>query len=485
MPTSRSVWTAYREFLINYICSVWRKEKTMMAEEKVLKTVASKEVINNKEYNKEVFNDYEFSPVPYEMKNTWQSQTFIWLGVGFCLTAFTLGGQIALGLGFWPTVAAVLIGGVILTIIAALCGAIGVKSGLSSTVSSRFTFGKYGAMVFGVIVALSNMGWFGYQCTFFGNSIVSMFKMVAGIDVNITVSIVIGGLLMMVTAIVGYKGIKMLSQVGVPLLFALVIAGIIKTFARVPAADVFNAVPSATISFATAVSLMIGSFIVGVSIVQDFTRYSKTVKDSTIGVTLGFTLGYPAVVICGAIFASAFQNNDLTDVMINILGFGYIAAFIIIVATWTTNDNNLYQSTLGLTNTFHGQLKLPRWVITAICGVFATFLGAIGMIDWLIPFLSLLCVLIPPIAGAMLADFYILKNSDKYSYDKIDQIPNVRVDTGIGAVAGCLVGLCMNEAPVGFGIPAMVRLSNTLPTALVAMFVSVIVVVIINKIAKK
>ena len=84
----------------------------------------------------EVFNDYEFSPVPDDKKNTWKSQVFVWLGVGFCLTAFTLGGQIALGLGFWPTVAAVLIGGVILTIIGALCGAIGIKSGLSSTVSS-------------------------------------------------------------------------------------------------------------------------------------------------------------------------------------------------------------------------------------------------------------------------------------------------------------------------------------------------------------
>ena len=84
----------------------------------------------------EVFNDYEFSPVPDEKKNTWKSQIFVWLGVGFCLTAFTLGGQIALGLGFWPTVAAVFIGGIILTLVGILCGAIGVRSGLSSTVSS-------------------------------------------------------------------------------------------------------------------------------------------------------------------------------------------------------------------------------------------------------------------------------------------------------------------------------------------------------------
>ena len=42
--------------------------------------------------SEETFNDYEFSPVPDEKKNTWKAQVFVWLGVGFCLTAFTLGG---------------------------------------------------------------------------------------------------------------------------------------------------------------------------------------------------------------------------------------------------------------------------------------------------------------------------------------------------------------------------------------------------------
>lgn len=341
------------------------------------------------------------------------------------------------------------------------------------------------AIVFGLINALCNFGWFGYQCTFFGSSITSMFKLAAGVDVNMTLCIVIGGLLMMLTAIVGYKGIKTLSQVGVPLLFLLVIAGVVKTFTIVPAAEIFSAAPAAPISFAAAVSLMVGSFIVGVSIVQDFTRYSKAVKDSSIGVTLGFTIGYPAVVICGAIFACAFQSNDLTDTLIHVLGFGYIAAFIIVVATWTTNDNNLYQSVLGLTNACHGIIRLPRWVTTAICGVIATIMGAMGMIDWLVPFLNLLCVIIPPITGAMLADFYLLGNADKYRFDQMEKIPNFRADTSIGAIFGCLVGLCMNEPPVGFGISFMVRLANVVPTALVAMACSIVVVIAANRLLKK
>ena len=45
------------------------------------------------------------------------------------------------------------------------------------------------------------------------------------------------------------------------------VAGIVMTLVKVPAADIFGAVPAAPMSFATAVSLMVGSFIVGVSIV--------------------------------------------------------------------------------------------------------------------------------------------------------------------------------------------------------------------------
>ncbi len=101
------------------------------------------------------------------------------------------------------------------------------------------------------------------------------------------------------------------------------------------------------------------------------------------------------MVICGAIFASAFQSNDLTNTLIHVLDFGIFAAVIIIIATWTTNDNNLYQSVLGLTNAFHGKIHLPRWAITAVCGLIATALGAIGVIEWLLPFLNILSVVVP------------------------------------------------------------------------------------------
>ena len=108
----------------------------------------------------EVFNDYEFSPVPDEKKNTWKSQIFVWLGVGFCLTAFTLGGQIALGLGFWPTVAAVFIGGIILfvllkIIIAVVIRAADVVNKLPVIGTANKIVGAVIGCIYGVVLALA------------------------------------------------------------------------------------------------------------------------------------------------------------------------------------------------------------------------------------------------------------------------------------------------------------------------------------------
>ena len=90
-------------------------------------------------------------------------------------------------------------------------------------------------------------------------------------------------------------------------------------------------------------------------------------------------------------------------------------------------------------------------------------------------------MVVPPITGAMLADFYLLKNADNYKFERMNQIPKARLDTSVGAIVGCLVGFCMNEPPVGFGIPVLVKLSIVIPTPLVAMACSVVVVLIVNK----
>lgn len=429
-----------------------------------------------------ILDDYENRPVPPEKCFGWYQQGAVWLGCGFCLAAFSLGGQLAEGLGFGKACIALLLGCVILTIMSAAIGAIGATTHLSSSVTSRFTFGIGGAKIFGLICAVSLFGWFGYQCSFFGQSAVAVVKMAAGVSPNESVLTVIGGLAMMITAIIGYRGIKMLSNFGVPMLFLLVIAAVIKTLTQISFGDIVSSGPVGTsITLGSGIVLVVGSFAVGASMIPDFSRYSKTVKDSNIGCFLGYGIGYFLIVFMGMIFTYAFSENNFTNILINKLGFGYIAAFVLIVATWTTNDNNLYQSVLGISNAIDGVVKVPRVALTVVVGIISTAFGALGVVNIFVPFLCFLGVVIPPLAAVIIADYYFF-NKNNYDYAKIDKQPSFYVNNCIAALIGILIGCTMNAAPYGFQVPFMMSLATKIPSSLIAMSASIVACIVVNKV---
>ena len=58
--------------------------------------------------------------------------------------------------------------------------------------------------------------------------------------------------------------------------------------------------------------------------------------------------------------------------MIESLGLGFFGAVVLIIGQWTTNDNNLYTSVLGLMNTLDGVVKISRMKLTFIVGIIST-----------------------------------------------------------------------------------------------------------------
>ncbi|MCY9411277.1 cytosine permease, partial [Bacillus haynesii] len=85
-------------------------------------------------------------------------------------------------------------------------GVMGAKYGISTTVLARQAFGRYGSSLFGIVLALTlGIGWFGWQVAFFGTTISEMFPGVWLAKPE--VAIVWGGILMILTAFIGYRGL--------------------------------------------------------------------------------------------------------------------------------------------------------------------------------------------------------------------------------------------------------------------------------------
>ena len=399
----------------------------------------------------EKFNDYEKTPVPAARQQTWFQQGMVWLGAGFGLSGLATGGLLANGLGFRDMVLVSILGSVIITIIGALNAYINTHTHLSTSFTSRYAFGVKGAKVFGIILCLSNFGWYAFQADLFGNTVSSIIREVGGANIPSVVFTILGGLAMSLTAILGFKAIKALSEFGLPLLFLLCIIAVWKTTQTIPLSQIMSAGPvGEPITIPMGISIVVGSFAVGIAVIGDFSRFSKSRKDTVIGVSIWHCIGYVPVLMCGAFFNYAFHNWNIVEVMIEYLGLGVFAALVLIIGQWTTNDNNLYTSVLGLTNTLDGILNIPRMRLTFIIGIISTAIAGLGVYKYFVNFLSILGVFIAPVTGILIADFYLLSRK---AYN--DPSMSAAGHTNIGALAAwgisSFVGLTMTAGPIGFG----------------------------------
>lgn len=161
----------------------------------------------------------------------------------------------------------------------------------------------------------------------------------------------------------------------------------------------------------------------------------------------GMLIGFPVVLILGAIMVKGSGGEvDFSKVMLaNNSGFwAFLAVVAIILAAWTTNDNNLYSGALSLNAMFP---KLKKWVITIASGVVGTALALAGIntAGGFQTFLGLVAVLIPPAASIMIFDYYLFRGEQNKNFDcdRIEESADARwiplISWAVGSVFGFLV----------------------------------------------
>lgn len=430
----------------------------------------------------ETFNDYEKTPVPEKARQTWFQQGMVWLGSGFGLSGLATGGVLADGLSFQDLLLVCILGSMIVTVVGTLNALVSTHTHLATSFTCRRSFGIKGSKIIGIILCFSSFGWYAYQADMFGTTVAAVLKQTNGLDVNHIIFTVIGGLAMSLTAIMGFKAIKLLSEVGLPLLFVLCLIAIWKTFSTLSPAEIWNAGPVSTpITIPMGISLVVGSFAVGATMVGDFSRFSKSKKDCVIGVSLGHFWGYIPIMLFGAVFNYAFKNWNMVEVMIASLGMGLFGAIVLVIGQWTTNDNNLYSSVLGLMNTLDGVSRIPRMRLTFIAGFISTAIAALGVYTYFVNFLSLLGVFIAPIGGILIADFYIC---NRKSYDEGEETiqKGFKWDAILAWVIASLVGLSMTARPIGFGW--FVQVGDVFPVSLICILVAMFIYSVSQKLRK-
>jgi cytosine permease len=396
-------------------------------------------------------DDYALQRVPHHARYHWFSIAAQRFGQVSALSQFLLGATLGVGMSFWGAVGAITLGAVILEIVAILLGIIGVREGMSTSVLARWTgFGRYGAGLIGLVVAVSLIGWFGIQNAVFAQGLHSLLG-----GPPLWAWTLIAGAFITLIVVYGFASMQWIAYVTVPLFVVLAGWSITVELSKHSFGSlVTSPAPGPHLSMTAGTTLVAGGFIVGAVITPDMTRYNRSVADVVKQTVLGITLGEYVIGLIGVLLAHAVRTGDVVAIVTSTSGTA--GTVILIAATLKINDWNLYSSSLGFVNiidTLFGR-RVNRALVTIGLGTAGTLLAAAGILDRFQDFLTILGIAVPPIAGIMVAEYFLVRRWRGDLDAARDTVPR-EAPAWVPATLVVWVGAFLVGKYLSWGIPAL------------------------------
>lgn len=339
--------------------------------------------------------------IPEEDRRPWRSTGMVFTGVYICTASIIEGLSIIGGLPFYQAILAQFVGFIIFLTLILIQGNIGTETGLTTYMLARKSFGLKGSNIVSLVVLLGDFGWFAIQSRATAESLVAMFG-----GGNISVVSIICGLLMMVTALLGYRAIAIISVPTVIYTFGVMgylaissISGGAISFseviARAPISDPFT--------FAAGISIVVGGMAVGAVGAPDITRFSRSKKDNFKAL---FFMVLPVAIIqpIASMIVGLYANSSNMAYVLTKMG-GILGMVLVVLGGWTSNDNNLYSSSLALSEILG---KGKRWQLTIVIGVLGSIVAGIIDMSLYENLMFILGAFALPILGVTISDYYIL-----------------------------------------------------------------------------
>ena len=351
--------------------------------------------------------------VPADTRIGWFGLATMWFGGVISVPALLVGATLIGGLGFGPALLWSGLGFLIVGSSMALLGARAAQLGADTRALATRAFGETGArVVLGLVVGVPLMGWFGVQTAIAAGSLVHIVERSFGLRWSLPPVALVLGATMTLTAVAGFGALKWLNYLAVPAKVALVGFGVAMALQAQGLGPVWawQPDPAKAIDPLTAIGMAVGFVAVAAVIAPDYARQARTGRDAMLGCLLGLVPAAVALAAAGALLAIAQRTHDIVEIYAR-LGWPLLALSVLIVATWTTNVMNVYSAGLALDGLLGG---LPGWgpqrraLATAVAGLIGSALAAAGILDRLTGFLSLLTLTVMPIAGAMIAAWWLL-----------------------------------------------------------------------------
>ena len=395
--------------------------------------------------------DFPLSEAPRSARKGLLSISMVLFSFTFFTGTMFAGGKLGMAFNFVDMLWIAAIGNTLLALYAAALALIASRSGLNTVLMGRFCFGEAGSRLSDFLLGFAELGWYAWGTATVAIVLVKMLGLAEGFTLPLMVFFGMG---FSITAIIGYKGLDVLSRVSVPLMFVLLIVSMYIATQHVGGFSGLAAViPHDTMSVSAAITMVFGTFASGATQATNWTRLSRSGRIAVTASVVSFLLGNGLMIVAGAWCAMVYQQADIVEVMM-LQGLSFAAVIMLCLNLWTIQGPTIYNVAAATCHLVRSERRRTMTLLAAAVGV---LLAMGGMYEMLIPFLVLLGSVIPPIGGVIMADFWF-RHRGKYPALASVQLPRYNL-AGLTAyaVGALLAYLSPWIAPlVGIGASAIV-----------------------------
>jgi NCS1 family nucleobase:cation symporter-1 len=389
----------------------------------------------------------DLAPVPPEQR-TWTVWNFaaLWVSMAACIPTYMLASSlIGGGMNWWQAILTIFLGNLIVLIPMVLNAHAGTRYGIPFPVYCRAAFGTLGANVPALLRALVACGWFGIQAWIGGNAIYQILAIfipafgkaapIAALGISLpqlACFLFFWGINMWVIHR-GIHTIRVLLSIKAPLLIVLGLALLWWAYDRAGGFGPILSQPSAFdpgqpkagrffAFFVPALTGMIGFWATLSLNIPDFSRYARTQRDQVIGQSIGLppTMALYAFIGVAVTSATTIIYGETIWDPVNVLTrftnpfVHVVSMFALCIATLATN---IAANVVSPANDFAN--VAPRHISFRAGGYITGVIGVLIMpwklvadpngyiFTWLVGYSALL----GPIAGILIADYFILRRT--------------------------------------------------------------------------
>ncbi len=346
--------------------------------------------------------DYPVTPVPRHARRSFFSIAVVLLGFTVFTPTMLAGASLGAAFDLSQLILVILIGSAVLGTYVAFMGWVGARSGLTTVVMSRYTFGTGGAKLASILLGGTQIGWYGVVVGTIGDLTAQAFGWESW-GARAAVMIVTSAL-MCVTACYGYRGMYWVSLVSTPLILVLAVWVLVKSLEQVGGwAGLAAVAPTTSMSLAVAVTTVVGTFVSAGTQSPNWTRFARTGRQAVLACVIGFLVGNGLMIFFGAVGAMTTGEGDFVLVLFNmgLIGWGL---FLLFGNLWKSNADTAYAFGVAGAELFNRPRKLPFVVAGSVIG---TVFALTGVHNHLVDYLVLLGVFIPPLGGVIIGDFLL------------------------------------------------------------------------------